>query len=381
MLSRRNFLAFEFGGGRALRPFDRLRAVPSAVEGRHAQGTPSPSRGEGRRPDGGPQAPRGEGPNGLRDGDDAWVRVYRTAMACRFEVTLFSEDAAEVEAARAALDEADRLEAALTVFRETSELSRVNRRAADEDVEVDERLFALLRRCRDLHDRTEGAFDITSTPLSRCWGFLLRDGRVPAASEIANARAAVGMSRVRLDEARRAVRFERRGVELNLGAIGKGYALDRMGSLLRARGVRHALLSAGRSSIAAIGGRDGGWTIDLRPRLTRRVVARLRLRDGAVGTSGAGEQYFEVDGARYGHVIDPRSGWPASGVLGASVIVRDAALADALSTAFLVGGPDLARRYSAAHPDTLAVLVFEDGEVERTQVFGSYTGAVLEMAS
>jgi len=315
---------------------------------------------------------------GRTDGADHWVRVHRIAMACRFEVMLDSGDAPQLAAARAALDEADRLESMLTVFRDTSEVMEVNRAAAERDVEVSAELFELLQRSEELYHETGGAFDVTATPLSRCWGFLRREGRVPEAAILDDARALVGMSQVRIDAGARAVRFGRPGVELNFGSIGKGYALDRLGATLRRGGVRHALLHAGHSSVLAVGGRRGGWPIDLRPRRAYGVVARLLLRDGAVGTSGAGEQYFEIDGVRYGHVIDPRTGWPASGVLGASVITRDAATADALSTALLVEGPSLAERYCAAHPDTLVVLIREDLPTA-PQVFGNYSGAKLEL--
>jgi thiamine biosynthesis lipoprotein len=309
---------------------------------------------------------------------DHWVRIHRVAMACRFEVMLSSDDARDMAAARAALDEADDLEALLTVFRESSVVSDLNRRGARENVTVGPDLFALLARSAELHKRTGGAFDVTSTPLSRAWGFLQREGRVPTDQEIADAGALVGMSQVRLDAAARSVRFAREGVELNFGAIGKGFALDRMGELLRRRGARRALLSAGYSSVLALGGKGRGWPVDLRPRLASRRVGRLWLKNGAVGTSGAGEQFIEIDGRRYGHVIDPRTGQPADGVLGASVITGDAADADALSTAFLIGGPELAERYCAAHPDVLAVLVLDEPR-ERTEVFGRYHGATLEM--
>lgn len=313
-------------------------------------------------------------------GADHWLRLHRAAMACRFEVTLSGEDARHLGFAREALDEVERIEAALTVFRQTSELVRINGTASREPVAVGEHLFGLLRLCRELHARTEGAFDVTTTPLSRCWGFLRREGRLPPPQEIEAARALVGMDRVELDAPRRTVRFRRPGMELNLGSIGKGYALGRMGELLRRRGIRHALLSAGGSSVLALGGREGGWTIDLRSRQVKRErLARLRLRDGALGTSGAGEQFVEVAGKRYGHVLDPRTGWPASGVLSASVVTGDAAVADALSTAFLVGGADLARRYCASHPDTLAIVTPDDGS-EGPRAFGSYAGARLEDA-
>lgn len=315
-----------------------------------------------------------------RPAADHWLRIHRPAMACRFEVTLSGEDGAWIPAAREALDEAERIESVLTLFRETSELVHVNQRASLGPVPVSRPLFDLLRLCGDLHGRTEGAFDVTSTPLSRCWGFLAREGRLPTAEETAAARAQVGMPFVTLDETQGTVHFSRPGIELNLGSIGKGYAVGRMGQLLRDRGVRHALVSAAGSSVRALGGRGRGWEIDLRSRQARHSrLARLHLRDGALATSGAGEQFVEVDGRRYGHVLDPRTGWPAAGVLSASVVTAEPAVADALSTAFLVGGLDLAERYCAAHSDVLALVTPDDGS-ERLRVFGAYPGAVVEDA-
>jgi thiamine biosynthesis lipoprotein len=314
------------------------------------------------------------------EGADYWIRVHRRAMACRFEVTLSGEDAHHVPAARGMLDEVDRIESALTVFRETSDLVQLNKAAGHAPVAVDEALFGLLRLCRELHARTGGAFDVTTTPLSRCWGFLRREGRLPSAEEIAAARALVGMDGVELDEAGRTVRFRRLGMELNLGSIGKGYALGQVAARLRQHGVRHALLSAGGSSVLAIGGRGAGWIVDLRSRqVSRDRLARVRLRDAALATSGAAEQFVDVGGTRYGHVLDPRTGLPASGVLSASVIAAEAAVADALSTAFLVGGLELARRYCAEHPGTLALVTPDDGS-ERPRVFGHCPGATLEGA-
>src|SRR5262245_8208687 len=284
----------------------------------------------------------------------SWLRVHRTAMACRFEVTLPPADADQVDAARDALNEADRIEALLTVFRDTSEVVRLNRECASAPVRTVPEVFDLLQRCARLHADTGGAFDVTSTPLSRTWGFLRREGRMPKGPEIDAARALVGTDRVALDSAGMTVRFAVSGMALNFGAIGKGYAVDRMGALLRARSVRHALVSAGGSSVLAVGGQGRGWPVDIRsPRVTSRRIARVYLRDGALGTSGAGEQFVVVDGKRYGHVIDPRTGWPAHGVVSASVITADATRADALSTAFLIGGSDLARRYCDTHPDTM----------------------------
>jgi thiamine biosynthesis lipoprotein len=306
-----------------------------------------------------------------------WIRVHRQAMACRFEITLAAEDARLVPAARTALDEIDRLEDELSVFRETSAVSAVNRRAAHEPVAVPPHLIGLVARCQRLHRHTDGAFDVTTMPLSRCWGFLRRgrsEGRLPDADAIAAARASMGIDAVHLDRAAATVRFARAGIELNFGAIGKGYALDRAGSHLRTSGAAHALLSAGRSSLLALGGRGQGWRIDLVSPLTRgRAIAGLWLRNAALGTSGAGEQFIQADGRRYGHVIDPRTGWPANGLLSASVVASDAASADALSTAFLIGGIDLAVRYCSTHGDVAALITPDDGS-ERPVVIGTHAG-------
>jgi thiamine biosynthesis lipoprotein len=312
------------------------------------------------------------------DGTDYWIRVHRRAMACRFEITLASQDAAAVPAARAALDEIDRLEEALSVFRETSTITRINRSAADEPVDADPSIVALLDDCATLYRDTGGAFDITSTPLSRCWGFLQREGRLPSADAIDHARSRVGAGAIRLDKTRNTIRFDRRGLELNLGAIGKGYALDRVAITMRQAGATDALLSAGQSSLLAIGGRDRGWHVDVvSPSAMNggHRLAQVWLRDAALGTSGAGEQFVIVDGTRYGHVIDPRTGWPASGVVSASAIASRAADADALSTAFLVGGVELAESYCREHADVIALVTPEGSQ--RPLVFGAHRGALV----
>lgn len=310
---------------------------------------------------------------------DYLVRVHRRVMACRFEVVLPGELGGHLPHAHAALDEADRLEQVMTIFRDSSELSRINGLAHERPVRTEAELFGLLQDCAALHEATGGAFDITSTPLSRCWGFLRREGRLPPPDDIEQARSTVGMHLVELDAKARSVSFRCAGVALNLGAIGKGYALDRLAEFLGRRGVRQALLSAGASSILAVGGAVRPWDVDLRSMTSGARLARLRLRNGAVGTSGAGEQFVEVDGVRYGHVIDPRTGWPASGVLSASVITKRAADADALSTAFLIGGTDLAERYCREHSNVLALVTPDDGS-NQPMLFGSFGGADVEMA-
>jgi FAD:protein FMN transferase len=310
-----------------------------------------------------------------------WQHVSRAAMACRFEVTLPLEDQAGVSVARQALDEVDRLEDQLTIFRDSSEVSFINREAAAGPVCVERSLFSLLLLCRELCRDTGGAFDITSGSLSRCWGFLRRQGRIPDPDEIEEARALVGGDKLLFDCESRSIRFARPGVKINLGSIGKGYALDRIAAMMRSR-VRAALLSAGSSSIRAIGGVDGGWTVGVRhPVDKERRLAVARLRDAALSTSGSEEQFFEYGGKRYGHIIDPRTGWPAGRVASVTVIAPSptvgAAVTDALATAFYVGGPEMAAGYCDAHPGVL-VLMLESG-ADRPILFGANNQCEVEI--
>jgi len=303
-----------------------------------------------------------------------WLHVSRAAMACRFEVTLPVSDQAGVLVARDALDEIDRLEEQLTVFRESSEISRINRNASSAATRVEASLYALLFRCKQLFDETEGAFDITSAPLTRAWGFLRHEGRLPDAHELAAARSYVGSDKLLLNHDERSIQFMCAGVEINLGSIGKGYALDRVAKTIRRRGVGAALINAGSSSIRAIGdpGRQG-WSVGLRhPRHKTKRMALLRIRDCALSTSGSEEQFFEQEGKRYGHIIDPRSGQPAEGVTSVTVLAQSAAVSDALATAFYVGGRELAERYCAAHAEVMVIML--ESNRETPVVIGSNSG-------
>jgi len=301
------------------------------------------------------------------------VSLHRRAMACEFEVQLAAgrEDDSADHVLKA-LDLVEALEDQLTVYRADSEVLRINRQAADRPVSVEPRLFALLQLAERLHRDTEGALDITSGPLSEIWGFSRRAGRLPSDAEIAAALERVGMRRVTLDSAARSVYFRRPGVALNLNSIGKGYALDRMAESLDAADVGDYLLHGGRSSVLARGdcpgGDRAGWTIGVRhPLRPAERLAEFYLHDQALGTSGAATQFFHHRGRRYGHLLDPRTGWPAAGIHSATVIAPTAAEADALSTAFYVMGPERVGEYCGAHPEVAAALVCptdRSGDVE-----------------
>jgi thiamine biosynthesis lipoprotein len=291
----------------------------------------------------------------------ALCRFARAAMATQFEVILPFGTPGAMELAEQALDRIDRLEDQMTVFREHSEISWLNRLAADGPVTLEEGLYDLLARAAQITRETEGAFDIATGALTKAWGFYRRQGQVPSAEERAAVLERVGMRHVELDDQRRSVRYLRRGLEINLGSIGKGYALDRAGDLLRREGVSVGLIHGGQSSILALG-RDPtdrrGWAVGVRhPWQPEQRLAVLRLRDQALGTSAATFQHLEYNGRKLGHILDPRSGWPAEGIANATAVAPTAAQADALATAFFILGVDKTQAYCQAHPEVGALLL------------------------
>jgi thiamine biosynthesis lipoprotein len=284
-------------------------------------------------------------------------------MGSYFEVRLPSSTPGALDLACRALDLIDSLEAQLTVYREDSEVSRLNSTAHLGPVEVESGLFQLLETAVDLSVKTQGAYDITAGALSEAWGFVKGPRRVPDPETLADARARTGCHHLRLDGERRAIAFDRAGVRINLGSIGKGYAIDRAIALIAAYWwPTSALVHGGRSSVYALGsspGQLGGrWEVALRnPFRPESPLGTIRLRNRAIGTSGSAFQQFEIDGKVYGHIIDPRNGEPARGPASVTVLAPTGALADALSTAFYLIGPDAARAFVAEHPDFGALIV------------------------
>jgi len=305
-------------------------------------------------------------------GDLPLIRFSRRAMATGFEIAFPFGMPNGQFAAFAGLDLIDELESQLTIYRDDSEVSQLNANAFDHPVIVDRGLFELLRQSQFIWRDTEGAFDIATGSLIKAWGFYRREGCVPTPRDRAEALANTGTRYLVLDDFNSAVRFLRSGVEINLGAIGKGYALDRVKAVLRADfGIESALMNGGNSSVVAIGTppNQKGWKISLKhPWKDSCSLGIITLANRALGTSAATYQYFEYNNRKLGHVLDPRKGWPALGMAHASVIAPTGAEADALSTAFFVGGIDLARRYCHTHPEIGAVLL-PDGDDSQPVTF------------
>ena len=312
------------------------------------------------------------------DASDDLLRAGRSAMGSYFEVRLGARIPSGSDLAERALNQIDALEAQLTVYRDDSEVSVLNAKAHLGPVNVEPGLFALLERAQRISRETGGAYDVTTGALSEAWGFFRGPKHVPDPDTLADARERTGYHHLHLDPANKTVFFDRPGIVVNLGSIGKGYALDRVTGLIRDHWwPTTALVHGGRSSLYALGsppGQFGGrWQVALRnPFDPDRPLGILKLRNRGMGTSGNSFQHFEADGHVYGHILDPRTGAPAPGPASVTVLAPTAAEADALSTAFYLLGPDAASTLVARNPELAAIFV-EEGKADRSprlQTFG-----------
>jgi FAD:protein FMN transferase len=284
----------------------------------------------------------------------------RTAMATRFDLALYGDSLTELKAvAEEALDEIERLDFQLTVHQSSSEMSRLNALAAQRPVKVEPTLFRLLLQCQQLHRDTGGTFDISIGALLDCWGFRQGSGSEPTASALAQARACSGMHLVELNEAESTVWFRCPGVKLDLGAIGKGFAVEQAVQLLREHGISSGMINGGTSTLYAIGQPPEGdyWQIAIGNQFSinkmyqsERMTAppdklppspygTIGLADEALSVSSITGKCFTANNTILGHILDPRLGRPVSGVEIAAITSPSAAESDALSTAVLVSGP------------------------------------------
>jgi thiamine biosynthesis lipoprotein len=267
-------------------------------------------------------------------------RQVRKIMGTFCEIQIYHTDAPAAERAVAdALDEMQRVDRLLSNYDPASELSAMNRSAARAPFHASAELFAFVKRSHNFFTATHGAFDPTVGPLVRAWGFFTPQPAKPPEAQIAAARSMSGFARVRLDEASRTVSYAVPGLEIDPGGIGKGYAVDMAVDVLRRAGIWSALVSAGGSTLYAIGHPPDrpAWTLGIGdPSDRERPVRLVHLRDNSVSTSGVSQKFVLVDGHRYSHIFDPRSGDPVEGMCQVSVVAGNATESDALTKAAFI---------------------------------------------
>lgn len=288
------------------------------------------------------------------------LRIQTQAMACQFAVFLDADRQDRLEAASSVLESVHELEALMTVYRSDSPMVHANATAAESDVVLEKSLFEVVSLACRIARETQGRFDPTTGPLIELWRNARAIGEVPDDREIQRVRNLGTLEDVVVDAEAGSVRYARRGVELNLGGIGKGFALDQIATELQGAEVDSYLLHGGHSSLLARGSHAAleGWPVGIRnPLFPTRRLATLLLAGCAMSTSGSGVESYRIGGRRFSDILDPRTGWPAEGMLSVTVLAETAAVADALSTAFFVGGVEFARTCCDNRPGVGALLI------------------------
>ena len=283
----------------------------------------------------------------------------RMSMGSAYAIAAYGDDAAALAAAvEAAFDEVDRIDRLMSHYKPDSPLSRLNREAGQgATVRVDPELFDFIAESLRYSRESDGAFDVTVGPLMKAWGFFRGEGRLPAPGELDEARGRIGWKHVVLDAAARTIRFERPRMELDLGGIAKGYAVDRAVAVLKARGLAAALVSAGGSTTYGLGAPpdESGWKVSIQdPVRSQKTALHVVLKDRALSVSGSYERSFEVDGVRYSHIMDPRTARPVQGLLSVAVLSETGTAGDALDNVLFVQGVEWSRTYLSRLPATEA---------------------------
>ena len=292
-----------------------------------------------------------------------WHAREAAIMGTRIAVEVWREDSAAAEAAiDAVIAEMHRIDALMSVYKPESRLSEVNRDAANRPVKVEPELAGLISRALEFSELSGGAFDITYASVGYLYDY--RDRRHPTDAQIEAALPAINWRHVVVDPAASTVRFLRPGVRIDLGGIAKGHAVDSSIAILAARGITNATVTAGGDS-RILGDRRGRpWVVGIRhPDERGRVIARIPLEDAAISTSGDYERYFDEDGVRYHHIIDPKTGKSPHGIRSVTVIAPSSTLAEGLTKSVFIMGPERGLALVESQPDVDAVVVTAEGKV------------------
>jgi thiamine biosynthesis lipoprotein len=292
-----------------------------------------------------------------------WLTGEEAIMGTAIRVELWADDEATGEAAIAAvMAEMHRIDRAMSPYKPESELSRINREAAERPVPISQEMFDILSRSIEFSKISGGAFDITFSSVGYLYDY--RRHIKPTDKDIEQALPGIDYRHIQLDAQKRTVRFARPGVRIDLGGIGKGHAVDNGIALLKKRGITQAIVTAGGDS-RVLGDRGGRpWMVGIRdPRRKDNMVAVIPLINSAISTSGDYERYFEADGERYHHILNPKTGRSATGVHSVSVIGPDATTTDGLTKPVFILGPEKGLRLIESIPGIDAVIIDADGKM------------------
>jgi len=285
-------------------------------------------------------------------------------MGTLVEITVSQTDSHRAEIAMAAaFREVERIDLLMSHYREGSEVSQISRNAGIKETLVSPETMEVIERALYFSRLSRGAFDITIGPVFRLWNF--REGKIPEKTSLQENLKKVAYRRIKVDRAKSSVYLESRGMELDLGAIAKGYAVDRACAVLRKEGLQNFLVNAGGDlKVSGAKGNGAPWTIGIRhPRLPSDLIAKLRPAQTAVATSGDYEKFFSLGGERYHHILTPSTGFPARECQSVTIMAPSAMDADALATSVFVLGPKKGFALLEKFPDTHTIIVDQRGSV------------------
>jgi FAD:protein FMN transferase len=289
----------------------------------------------------------------------------RVSMACTYSIVAYGTDAKQMrQIVDAAFAEVDRIDLLMSHYKKDSPLSQLNREAFQHAVKVEPELFDFLVDSLHYSKSSDGAFDITVGALMKAWGFFRGEGRMPNQKELRDARQKIGYQHLILNAKEKTIRFDRAGIELDLGGIAKGYAIDQAIKILKTHGIERALVSAGGSTIYGLGSppEKDGWEIEIQDPLdARKIALTVNLKNQALSISGSSEKFFELNGKRYSHIMDPRTGKPVMNIFSVAVITDTGTKGDALDNIFYVQGIRKAKRMLKKYPATQIFFFVPDG--------------------
>jgi len=292
-----------------------------------------------------------------------WFSRHEAIMGTAVDVELWSDDATKAnEALAAVIAEMHHIDDTMSPFKPDSELSRINREAAEHPVPISREMYDILAKSIEFSKLSDGAFDVTFSSVGYLYDY--RQHIKPTDEQIAQALPAISYRHIKLDPVKRTVRYDREGVRVDLGGIAKGWAVDRSIEILKARGITNAMVMAGGDS-RLLGDRRGRpWSVGIRnPFKEGEVIAVLPLQDTAISTSGDYERYFDEGGVRYHHIINPKTGKSANGVHSVTVLAADATTTEGLTKSIFVKGPVEGMRLIEGMKGVDAIIVDAQGRL------------------